>query len=118
MTDTPVLSFGNAEMATIQVDPNEKPFRAYKALLCQESTFFKAALDGGFTEAADNMVKMPEEDETIVNDFLHWLYLGFSGREIPETAEEVLDDCSAAIDGRMKHIIDHRSSGDFTRRSL
>ena len=46
----------------------------HKELLCEASTFFKAAFDGGFLEAKDRTVEMSEDDVVTFKHFQVWLY--------------------------------------------
>lgn len=45
-------------------------------LLCHVSTFFKAALKGGFEEAKEKRVTLKEDDPSAFNLFVLWLYKG------------------------------------------
>lgn len=45
-------------------------------LLCHVSTFFKAALKGGFEEAKEKRVTLKEEDPSAFELFVLWLYKG------------------------------------------
>ena len=44
-------------------------------LLTHYSEFFRAALTGGFKEAADKIVTLKDEDPDVFGVFVHWLYL-------------------------------------------
>ena len=46
----------------------------HKELLCEASHFFKAAFDGGFLEAKERTVEMPDEDVVTFEHFQIWLY--------------------------------------------
>lgn len=60
----------------ILVGQDETPFSIHKDLLCHYSSYFRAALNGGFEEAAKNEIKLLDEDPQIFNVFLEWLYTG------------------------------------------
>lgn len=45
-------------------------------LLCHVSTFFRAALEGGFEEAKEKRVTLTEEDPSAFKLFVLWLYKG------------------------------------------
>lgn len=62
----------SAEDVTVLVGVKEKQFTIPKALLTQRSTFFKAALEGGFKEAIEQQVKLPEADEEIFEIYVQW----------------------------------------------
>lgn len=49
-------------------------FVVHSALLVHHSAFFRAALTGSFKEAGEKVVKLPHEQCTIVELFVHWLY--------------------------------------------
>ena len=59
----------------IIVGPDNKTFYAYKELLCKKSAFFKAACEGAFKES-NGTIKLPEQDPTVVNYFIHWACSG------------------------------------------
>ena len=45
-------------------------------LLKSNSTFFTAALEGGFAEGISKIIALPEENPDIFKDFVAWLYVG------------------------------------------
>ena len=60
----------------VDVEANLKTWHVPKELLTNKSTFFAAALDGGFAEQESKTVTLPE---VFVDDFevwIQWLYLG------------------------------------------
>jgi hypothetical protein len=63
-----------ALFATVSVGPDKSPFFVHKDLLTYHSTFFAAALNGGFKEAGDRAVTLPESDPWTFETFVHWLY--------------------------------------------
>lgn len=62
-------------IVAIHVGPDAVIFHAYEAILCQIS-FFKAALQGGFLEATENKIMMPEETSEIFSALIEHLYTG------------------------------------------
>ncbi|KAL8863496.1 MAG: hypothetical protein Q9178_000177 [Gyalolechia marmorata] len=65
----PILEYTN--LVKIIVGPENKTFYAYKELLCRKSAFFKAACEGAFKESIGT-IKLPDQDPTVVNYFIHW----------------------------------------------
>lgn len=59
----------------LQVGPTPVTFHAYEDIICG-LPFFRAALQGGFREAADTIVKMPEDEPDTVAALLEFLYVG------------------------------------------
>lgn len=62
-------------VVAIHVGPDEVIFRAYEAILCR-IPFFKAALQGGFLEATEKKITMPEETSEIFSALIEHLYTG------------------------------------------
>lgn len=48
----------------------------HEALLCEASSFFKAAVQGVFQEARERKVQLPEEKNYLFALFVQWLYSG------------------------------------------
>ena len=65
--------------ASILVGPDRVLFTAPKALLCQHSKFFSAALNSSFKEAADNEVPLPTHDPEVFKHVLHYMFSGELG---------------------------------------
>ena len=55
----------------------EKVWHLPEKLLKSTSTFFTAALEGGFAEAISGNITLPEEDPDIFEYFVEWLYVGY-----------------------------------------
>ena len=47
-------------------------------MLKSKSTFFTAALEGGFAEGLSKSVTLPEEDPDLFENYVEWLYVGFN----------------------------------------
>jgi hypothetical protein len=52
------------------------------------SSFFRAALEGDFREASENVVKLPEEQEPVFKKFLHWLYFDYTAPRVSEQMDQ------------------------------
>ena len=55
----------------------EKVWHLPEKLLKSKSTFFTAAIGGGFAEGISKSITLPEEDPNIFQWFVVWLYVGF-----------------------------------------
>ena len=55
----------------------KKVWHTPEKLLKSKSTFFVAALEGGFAEGISKSVTLPEEDPAIFENFIEWLHVGF-----------------------------------------
>ena len=55
----------------------KKVWHLPEKLLMSNSTFFTAALQGGFAEGLSKNVKLPQEDAEIFKYFVEWLYVGY-----------------------------------------
>ena len=58
----------------VDVGPERIRYSIHKGLLCSRSDYFKAALTGNFSEAADQVVTLDDEDPEIFRTFNAWLY--------------------------------------------
>jgi BTB/POZ domain len=76
-------------MVTIIVGADNTAFYVHKALLTQESTFFRAAFTGGFQEAITNTMNMPDDLPEVFEDFLKWLYACNSSSIMVEAGDKV-----------------------------
>ncbi|KAL9630939.1 MAG: hypothetical protein Q9204_004469 [Flavoplaca sp. TL-2023a] len=66
--------FLTGSIVTLVVGPNHKAYHVHHGLLCDRSSYFRAALQGQFQEAQANRIEFPEEDETTFEIFIRWLY--------------------------------------------
>jgi hypothetical protein len=53
-----------------------KTYSIHKKLLCDSSTYFKAALNNGFVETKEQTITLDDEDPAIFRTFALWLYEG------------------------------------------
>ena len=56
----------------------KKVWHLPEKLLKSKSTFFTAALEGGFAEGLSKSVALPEEDPDLFENYVEWLYVGFN----------------------------------------
>ena len=68
-------SFSRSDIVTLFVGPDKIQLKAHKDLLCAKSKFFKACLEN-FSEAADLIVNLPDDNITAVEAFVNWSYTG------------------------------------------
>lgn len=66
--------FYEVPTVTIFVGKDQKPFYVHLDLLCNASTFFKAAFLGNFKEGSEKTMQLPEDDEETFELFVDWLY--------------------------------------------
>lgn len=59
----------------VKVGSPSESFHVHKSFLCNASSFFRAALEGRFSESADGVVNLPEDKPDTFDRFLAWLYL-------------------------------------------
>ena len=67
-------SFSKSGIITLLVGPDKAPLQVHKGLLCAKSKFFKACFEGSFAEADKSSVDLPEDNVSVVEDFISWLY--------------------------------------------
>ena len=76
-------------VATIFVGKTKQPFYVHLDLLCDASSFFKAAFAGNSKEASENIMQLPDDREDTFKLFVDWLY---DDRQTILPAEEDDDD--------------------------
>ncbi|KAL8943396.1 MAG: hypothetical protein Q9216_001105 [Gyalolechia sp. 2 TL-2023] len=99
----PRTSLGDVEaffpfdkMITVLVGPHHERFEIHKGLACKHQ-FFKAALQGNFTES-NGTIWLPEHDPDIFRWFTYWLYTGtLTGHYYPPTAKPTIAQIQAAL---------------------
>ena len=69
-----VCSDAYDRIATIYVGSNRTKFVVHTSLLTMSSSFFRAALEGGFSEGSSQTVDIIEEEPKVFRHFVHWLY--------------------------------------------
>ena len=77
---------------------DEIAFYPHKKKICAISPFFKAALTRGFKEGIEGVVRLPEENTEVFEDFMAWLYASDTRSSQGHFAEgfyleNSLDDC-------------------------
>ncbi|KAL2019046.1 hypothetical protein VTK56DRAFT_10150 [Thermocarpiscus australiensis] len=53
-----------------------REFKAHRAIVCSQSSFFDKALSSGFSETVTGVIDLPEDDPDVVERFLQFLYTG------------------------------------------
>ena len=61
-------------VVTLLIGESDTPFYVHLNLLCDASHFFKAAFMGDFKESSEKTMRLPEDDESILELFVDWLY--------------------------------------------
>ncbi|KAK7415696.1 hypothetical protein QQX98_005731 [Neonectria punicea] len=51
-------------------------FKAHRAIVCTQSSFFDGAFSTSFKEAASKTIELPEDDPEVIKRFLEFLYTG------------------------------------------
>ncbi|KAK4692430.1 hypothetical protein P7C71_g4777, partial [Lecanoromycetidae sp. Uapishka_2] len=57
------------DIVDIVVGPAKKVFKIHKEILCSASTYFRAALNGGFKEAEEQTVELPDDKVKVFKYF-------------------------------------------------
>ena len=73
LTDS-LFRFADNTTVLVNVGTEKTRFYVHNKFLCNASTFFEAALEGGFEEAESQRIELPEDKPEIVELFLEWLY--------------------------------------------
>ena len=80
----------------VDVGPNQRRFGVYKGWISSKSTFFKAAFNGSFKEASNDVVLLPDDDPELF-DIVHiWLNVDLltqsvNGRDVDCTSRQLID---------------------------
>lgn len=61
----------DAKFATVLMGDEAARFVVHEELLTYHSSYFRAALKGGFAEAADGAVRLQEADSVLFEVFVH-----------------------------------------------
>ncbi|CAD6441483.1 fb9c511d-125a-416a-99e0-912d3ab13f02 [Sclerotinia trifoliorum] len=64
------------EIVTLYVGSKRKKYIVHKRILCDQSEFFDAGFNGGFKEATEGKMYLPEDDPIAVADLIEYLYRG------------------------------------------
>ena len=73
-------------LVEVIVGPQKQLFRLHKEILCNVSSYFRAALEGSFAEGLTQKIELPEDDVTVFKCFRVWLY-SFSQGSLPSAPE-------------------------------
>ena len=88
-------------MVTIFVGMTKQPFYVHLDLLCDASSFFKAAFAGNFREASEKTMQLPDDRESTFKLFVDWLYCQ-RYEMLPREADDDKDDQEADAEGDAK----------------
>lgn len=70
----------------------EQRFVVHRSIITQHSAFFRAALEKGFRESAEKIIRLPEADVKTFEVYMQWAY---HGSIVTMTPEEQLHDLGA-----------------------
>lgn len=81
----------SCQTVTILAGPDKVKLSCHKILLGFYSEFFRAACYGGFAEAANGEVEMPEDEPGVVGSYISWMlvYLVLTPKYIFRTASQL-----------------------------
>ena len=72
----------------ITVGPEKAKHYVHSPLLCEESGFFRAAINSGFKESSEQVIDLPQEKAEHLDNFIHWLYR----EKLPELSAETMNN--------------------------
>ena len=72
----PLTSFRWAGVATVTllVGETKTAYQVHEAVLFEASSFFEAAFTSMFQESSERTMTLPEDDESVFDNFVNWLY--------------------------------------------
>ena len=65
-------------MVQVKVGPNKALFVFHKKILCNVAPYFGVAFEGGFVEARERVLELPDDDSTMFKHFELWVYTSYS----------------------------------------
>ncbi|KAL2066671.1 hypothetical protein VTL71DRAFT_2743 [Oculimacula yallundae] len=70
------LTSNSSDMVTIYVGsgPGRKRWIIHEAVICNKSTFFRSAFQGGFAEGSSKEMTLEEDDPAVFKLFVDWVY--------------------------------------------
>ena len=71
---TEQLRWAFSDIVYLEVGAKKERFGIHRGLLTRDLEFFRAALDGSFSEASTGVVSLPEDSPQIVEWLVIWLY--------------------------------------------
>lgn len=85
-------SFGT-NMVQVKVGPGKTLFKLHKKILCNVAPYFEATFEGGFIEATEQVLELPDEDAAMFEHFELWVYTGHvlaNGKSVADISWESL----------------------------
>ncbi|THX96306.1 hypothetical protein D6D03_08818 [Aureobasidium pullulans] len=70
---------------------NSETFYLHKKLLCDSSSYFKAALNNGFAETTSQKITLDDEDPAVFRTFASWLYHPII--VLPSDGTDIQEEC-------------------------
>ncbi len=67
-------SFGPTVVIQVGIGTRVRDFHVHQDLICDQSPFFRAALNGNWKESKERKVKLPEDDPVAFELYSNWLY--------------------------------------------
>ena len=77
---------------TLYVGPDKAVFQVHEKLLFDVSPVFKAAFSGGFKEASERSMQLPDDDKGSVGRLIQWLYYSKIDLTTP-VCDKTSDEC-------------------------
>ncbi|RJE20545.1 BTB POZ domain protein [Aspergillus sclerotialis] len=65
----------NGKYSDLTISCEGTDFKVHRAVICSQSTFFDAAVNSGFREAASSRIDLPEDDVDTITRVLTYCYL-------------------------------------------
>ncbi|KAL2070635.1 hypothetical protein VTL71DRAFT_13661 [Oculimacula yallundae] len=80
----------------VGIEPETKAFSVHKAVLCEVSSFFKAACNPTWMKNEDKVIRLPDDNPEAIQAMIYWMYqdkLGITDDEYeaPTRSGEALD---------------------------
>ncbi|EEU40679.1 uncharacterized protein NECHADRAFT_33838 [Fusarium vanettenii 77-13-4] len=105
-----------------------REFKAHRAIVCTQSTFFDRALSSNFKEAASRVVELPDDDPDVLERFLEFLYTGAYSDGVNQTwgkpstvammsPEEVQENLNNTPDDSDENDLDYEPPSPTSTRS-
>ncbi|KAF2162826.1 hypothetical protein M409DRAFT_26682 [Zasmidium cellare ATCC 36951] len=68
--------FGDSKYSDLTIECGESTWHVHRVVICAQSPFFDKACSNGFKETSSKLIKLEDDDPTIVREMLRYLYTG------------------------------------------
>ncbi|MCJ1475053.1 hypothetical protein MMC13_003713 [Lambiella insularis] len=105
---------GTSEYSDFTVNCGGKTWRIHRAIVCSRSAYFKKACDGAFKEAQEGLLVFNDEDPTLIEEMLMYLYT----MDYPQVSASATGAKAMVLDAKMYGIADKYALPDLKKKAF